>query len=103
METTTKKITIATIKAFIKNNAGNLFIKVNSSFDGMVDCVMPTDNKQFVRAEKAYHPCDNNLGIQGVWLVNGSRDSFTAYDDGVFQGIHVYNCCGSFIVATRKE
>lgn len=44
---------------------------------------------------------DNNLGIQGVWLVNGSRDSFTAYDDGVFQGIHVYNCCGSFVVAVK--
>ena len=44
---------------------------------------------------------DNNLGIQGVWLVNGSRDSFREYDDGDFRGIHVYNCCGSFTVAVK--
>ena len=96
-----KRITKSTFKSFLKKNEGKLFVQSKSSFDGMVDCVMPTDNKQFVRAEKAYHPCDNNFGIQGVWLVNGSRDSFTAYDDGVFQGIHVYNCCGSFIVAVK--
>lgn len=95
------KITKATFKSFIKKNEKNLFIRVGSTFDGMVDCVMPNPNAQFnplVRAERVF---SNNLGYQGVWLVNGSRDSFEEYNQNGMIGIRVYNCCGSFVVAKK--
>jgi hypothetical protein len=92
------KITKATFKSFVKKNP-NLFIKVKSSFDGMTDCVEQLSGG-FVKATNAHYPCDNNLGIQGVWLVGNSRDSFRPFNDGKLSGIEVYNCCGSFIVAT---
>ena len=96
-----KRITKSTFKAFLKKNQGKLLINERSQFNGMIDGVEYNRDSKFVPCVPAEHVCDNNLGIQGVWLVNGSRDSFTAYDDGVFQGICVYNCCGSFIVAVK--
>lgn len=94
------KITKATFKSFVKKNP-NLFIKVKSRFDGMTDCVEQLSGG-FGKIANAVYPCDNNLGLQGVWLVGGSsRNRFYPYNDGKFSGIEVYNCCGSFIVATR--
>jgi hypothetical protein len=94
------KVTRANFKSFIHKNRENLLIKVDSNFDGMVDCVMPVDD--------VYEPIkatDNNIshtfGIAGVWLVGNSRDWFDTFDDGVLQGISVSNCCGNFRVAVR--
>ena len=73
------KITKATFKSFVKKNRANLLINVKSSFDGMVDgCV--SHNGGFTSAVEAEHIHENNLGIQGVWLVGGSRDYFTAFE-----------------------
>lgn len=96
-----KKITKATLKSFIKNNQGKLYISNKSSFDGMVDCVMPSGNNSFQLAVSADHAHENNLGIQGVWLVGGSRNSFREVDVKGFKGINVYNCCGEFTLAVR--
>jgi len=83
-----KKITKATFKSFIKKNEGKLFIQCVSSFDGIFDGV------EYVH---------DTLGYNGIWLVGGSRDYFTAFDNGDFTGYEVYNCCGSFIIATQKQ
>jgi hypothetical protein len=96
--TSTKRITLATVKAFIRKNAGKLLIEQTSDFDGMTDCVQ--------RCEGGYSPvlksdmvCDNNMGIQGAWFVFGSRDYFSEVKkDGLF-GYEVCNCCGSFSLA----
>lgn len=96
------KITKATFKSFVKKNRSQLLIQTKSSFDGMVDCVMPTGEKQFVRAVNSDNTHENNLGINGVWLVGGSRDYFTKYETDELTGIDVYNCCGHFIVAVKK-
>jgi hypothetical protein len=107
MNTITKKITLATLKSFIKNNSGKLFINVKSSFDGMIDgCASYHDG--FVKAERDktisinsdYH--NSTQGIKGVWLVGSSRDYFKPYNDNRFEGIEVSNSCGHFIVATPK-
>jgi hypothetical protein len=97
------KITRATLKSFIKKNQGKLLINNKTNFDGMVDCVMPCDDKGF-RPIKSDDRPDNQytLGICGCWLVGSSGDLFTVYDDGVHQGIEIYNCCGSFILAIKK-
>jgi len=39
------KITRTTLKSFIKKNSDNLFVKVESSFDGMTDCVQRVDGE----------------------------------------------------------
>lgn len=95
------KITKATFKSFVKKNRANLLVFEKSRFDGMVDCVMPTENSGFTKAVSADYAHDNNLGIQGVWLVGGSRDYFTAYEKNGVKGIEVYNCCGSFVVGVK--
>ena len=122
-----KKITKTTFKSFLKKNAGKLLIQINGDFDGMSDCVeySPANQRKFIPLEKHVMEArdytyglehgrtreeieasvlnnKNTLGYRGVWLVNNSRDSFNAYDDGKFQGIEVYNCCGSFIVVIQK-
>ena len=95
-----KKITKATIKSFIKKNIDNLFIKIEDSFDGMVDCVMPVKDE--------FHPIiktetnNYNMGIKGCWFVNESRDCFNVYEDDIYTGYSVSNCCGSFKLVIKK-
>lgn len=96
-----KKITKATFKSFLKKNQGNLYVQNKSSFDGMTDCVESCSDQSWGKAQSAEHFHENNLGIQGVWLVGGSRDWFSPFNDGKFTGIDVYNCCGHFIVGVR--
>ena len=93
------KITRATFKKFIKQP--NLLISQHSSFDGMVDGVMPSLDKSF-KPVIARPYCNMTLGINGVWLVGSSRDFFTHYEENGIVGIEVSNCCGRFIVGVRK-
>lgn len=123
-----KKITKSTFKSFIKKNEGKLYIQTKSDFDGMSDCVefIPSNQRKFMPLQKhtatdfdfvygkergrtpeeveaSILSNKNTLGYSGIWLVNSSRDSFKAFDDGQFEGIEVYNCCGSFVIATPKR
>tara|TARA_R100001463_G_scaffold74997_1_gene129023 strand:+ start:2270 stop:2554 length:285 start_codon:yes stop_codon:yes gene_type:complete len=79
----------------------NLFIKVKSSFNGMIDGCESYDN-DFEAVEKIERNIKNTHGINGAWLVNGGRDYFENYEDDNFKGIYVYNSCGSFVIATKK-
>lgn len=96
-----KKITLATLKSFVKKNSEGLFINVRSSFDGMTDCVQSVGNC-FTPASKTEGNLAYTLGIKGAWLVGSSRDYFTHFEDDTFVGIDVYNCCGRFILAVKK-
>lgn len=102
---TTKRITLATIKSFIRKNADNLYINPKSSFDGMVDCVMPVGDGLFHKVDQAVTPISftdgPSYGIPGAWFVGGSRNLFTRYERDGFVGYEVWNCCGSFILATK--
>jgi hypothetical protein len=101
----TKKITLATVKSFIKNNRKALYINVKSSFDGMTDGI-ERRNEGFVPAttDTDPHTQEHSLGIKGAWFVGSSRDYFTAYDSigGDMTGIEVSNSCGSFVLAVKK-
>lgn len=97
------KITKATFKAFIRKNQGKLFIKNLSSFDGMTDCVEFSKNPEFRPTKKSELYCpENTCDISGVWLVDGSGNRFSSYDDEKYVGISCYNCCGSFIIGIEK-
>ena len=95
------KITLSTLKKFVRENAGNIYVKVLSSFDGMTDCVERVEDDFKLITIKEDN--GNNLGLPGIHLVGSSRDSFTAYNSDEFEGIEIYNCCGSCIVARKKE
>lgn len=98
------KITKATFKSFVKNNFSKLYAKKNSSFDGMVDCVMPS-NEEFNRIDKsewAKNHSNNTLGIRQIWLVGRGQDWFSKYEDKNYTGIEYNNCCGNGVVAIKK-
>lgn len=97
-----KKITKATFKSFIKKNLDNLYLKTKSSFNPMCDGVEYMGKADFLKADLAKSYSENNCGIEGVWLVGSSGNSFELFDSELFEGIEVYNCCGSFILAKPK-
>lgn len=101
--TRTKKITVATVKSFIRKAkaAGTLLVRCDSSFDGMTDCVERNrDAKFFAPQDERDH--GNNMGLRGIYFVGQSRDWCKAFDDGEHAGFEVSNCCGSWVVATKK-
>lgn len=96
-----KRLTLATVKAFIRENAADLYINVTSKFSGMTDGVERVKS-DFEKVEFKQHT-ENDLGIPGAWFVGSSRDNFAHYQDARFEGIEVYNSCGSFTLAIRKK
>lgn len=107
-----KKITLATVKRFIKKHGAALQISTHSRFSGMTDGVESC-------ADRAFHPVkapdnfgkpfvpvpgqpDHYLGIAGAWFVFESRDHFSAYNEGGLVGIQVSNCCGRFVLAVTE-
>jgi hypothetical protein len=97
-----KKITLATVKKFIRDNRDQLYINVKSSFDGMTDCVESLHGG-FAKAveDTDAHTKEHTLGIKGAWFVGQSRDYFSPYTNigGDMSGIEVFNSCGSFVLA----
>ena len=98
----TKKITKTTIKSFIRKNLENMYIRNNSRFDGMYDCVTDCGDGSFRKAEQSTKHNDYTLGVDGAWFVNGSNNYFRPYEANGFVGYEVSNCCGNFILAIRE-
>jgi hypothetical protein len=97
-----KKITLATIKSFIRKNRDNLYIKNKSSFNGMTDGVDDCYDQSISKAGITEKNNKYNLGIPGAWFVGSSRDSFYIAEFGPYTGYEVYNCCGCFYLLTKK-
>jgi hypothetical protein len=106
-----KKITMATVKSFVKN-ADKLYVEHQSSFDGMVDCVMRCEDSELKEISK-----EDALGIKGAYTVGSSRDYFNykemeqtktsinpngklIKEPVKYVGIEIYNSCGSAILWT---
>lgn len=99
--TTTKKITLTTVKSFIKKNSENLFVKKESSFSGMSDMVETDINAEFKPATKTENNLKCTLGIEGVW-VTGNWNLYNHFENEQFVGIEIYNCCGTSLIAIKK-
>jgi hypothetical protein len=102
METTTtqttetqKKITLATVKSFMRKNADNLWTKTMTSFDGMIDCVS--------KAETDWKRTSPEVLEKGLVGSRGARDYYRPYQNGAWKGIEVTNCCGCWMLATNIE
>ena len=96
-----KKITLATVKSFIAKNADRLFIRNDSSFDGMIDGTSYNHGAQFKAAEKTERNFEHTLGVNGAWFVRSGRDWFLKFEENGFTGIAVSNSCGSFVIAIK--
>jgi hypothetical protein len=97
-----KKITLATVKEFIKKNETALFVKKESSFDGMSDMVEFDKAAEFKAARKTENHIQCTLGIDGVWVVGGSRNWFKKFENENFIGIEINNCCGTSLIGIKK-
>ena len=110
---TAKKITVATVKSFIKKNRAALLVRVKSSFDGMQDMVDTCDDQRFKPAQCVEYYCTethkyipvaaenkHSMGIMGVWFCG--RDMCNAFETETVRGFEVYNCCGNWFVAVAK-
>ena len=107
-----KKATKATLKSFVKKNREALLVKVESRFSGMTDMVEtvedtfdpaePVGMGTNFEGEEFDRTTDYNLGICGIHLVAGSRNSITCFETDELVGLNVYNCCGEFTVAIKK-
>ncbi len=95
-----KKVTMATIKSFVKKNRDRLLIDTESRFDSMCDGVRSCEDRGFTAVREGANP-ENTLGIAGAWFVGGSRNSLTPFSKNGLEGYRVYNCCGSFSLAVR--
>jgi hypothetical protein len=91
-----KKITMATLKSFIKKSE-SLFVLSESSFNGMTDCVERNTNPTLIPVSK-----ENAIGHKGVWCVGSSRDYFRYFENDTHFGIEVSNSCGCEILLTAK-
>lgn len=91
-----KKITLATLKSFIKKSE-SLFVLIESSFDGMIDGIRYETEKRIVKVSK-----ENAIGHNGVWCVGSSRDYFRYFENENYFGIEVSNSCGCGILLTNK-
>jgi hypothetical protein len=96
---TSKKVTLATIKAFIRKNSDNLLILTKSRFDGMTDGCESTGQIGFVKVSKTESNISHTLGIQGAWFVGQSRDYFVPFERDGVKGFEVSNACGHFEIA----
>lgn len=96
-----KKITKATIKSFIRKNSEKLYIKNINRFDCTIDCLSSCESVWY--APTLTSECvENTLGFSGIWLVDGSRNYFSKYENNTFVGYEVSNCCGNFYVGVKK-
>lgn len=95
-ELSNKKITMSTLKSFIKKS-DELFVEELNHFSGMDDMVVESQ-RNLQKVEK-----ENAIGHKGVYCVGGSRNYFSFVENDSMFGIEVYNCCGCAILWTKKK
>ena len=106
MERKMTKITLTTIKKFIKENKNNIYIKNITHFNGMTDGIDNCENQNFYLSEQTeikqkQYGRDNTLGLKGAHFVFDSKDYFETFNENNFKGFKISNCIGHFVIATK--
>jgi hypothetical protein len=103
-KTTNKKPTLATVKAFMRRNADNLYVQNLGDYNGMYDAFeYYRGDRPFRSVAGLYNPNKpKDFGI-GVWFVSGAgRNAVRPYSYDGYEGYSVSNCCSDFVVAVKK-
>ena len=92
------KITLTTIKKFIKENKDKIYIQNITHFNGMTDGIDNCENQNFYLSEQTeikqkQYGRDNTLGLKGAY--------FVFFNENNFEGYQVSNCIGHFVIATK--
>jgi len=87
--------------SFVKKNMANLYVNITSRFDGMVDGAVSCD-AGFQKVVTPGEWSDRTMGI-GVCCVGRGRDYIEPFENAVFTGFCVSNCCETFYVVIPKE
>lgn len=100
-----KKINRANFKSFVKKQAPVLYIKQYSKFDGMIDGTSYNQSPVFEKVNSYVIQSYRDIVIRGdngvLGMVFRDGNLFSEYNDGQFEGIEVYNCCGNFVVGVQ--
>lgn len=103
MKTTNKKITMATVKSFVKKNINELHVKCCSRFDGMTDCVEKNTDAAYKKVDPEKLDFNKpSFGFDGFWTVGCSRDYIKQITENNFTGFEVSNSCGRSIIAIKN-
>jgi hypothetical protein len=97
-----KRITLATIKSFIRKNKENLFIRTTRSYDLIESFSKTSDNLNFRPIESTDLSIQYTLGIKDVWIAGQGRDGFLAYENDKYIGYDIYNVCHAFNLVIKK-
>ncbi len=96
------KVTLATLKSFIRKNSTEILIQNLSSFNGQIDGIESSKDQNFYMAQFVKLN-SHNLGIKGVYMVGHSDDYITTIENDEYVGFHIDNCCGSFSLVIKKK
>ena len=88
----TKKITVATLKSFMRKNP-DFVVFEKYSFDGMID---GNSSEQKGVKKWSFEQTVRNA------LVGSSRNYLQFIESPGYYGINVYNCCGSWDILTKE-
>ncbi len=95
-----KKITLATVKSFIRRNVGKgLLVHTLSRFAMMTDSVGPITYGEWLGhrpVNEIDFTKDIEYWIPGASFVRDSCDYFEVIDTPEWSGYRVSNCCGKF-------
>lgn len=99
------KVTLATLKSFLKKNDGKIYVYNKSRFDGMCDGVRDIHDAQWILSPYKYNSEKrNSFGhTHLIHCVDSGGNLVTPYSKDGFIGFEVYNCCGCFVVAIKEE
>ena len=105
MTNANKKITLATVKTFVRKTVGKgLCVKANARFNGMTDGIESVVDS-YRSVASAQMSDDTTLGIDGAYFVCGSRNYFYVINTADWFGFQVSNCVGIFelVIPTTKK
>ena len=94
---TTKKITRATLKSFIKRNLGSLYLDIVNDHSGY----SIFEPKGFQVAKEETKSSDHNLGIVGLWTTI-TGDELTLFEDDKYVGIKIRSVVVNNVIAVKK-
>ena len=95
------KITMSTVKSFIRKNREALLISCTSRFDGSTDMVENVEFPTFCKARTDDHYPAHTLGIAGAFFAGGGQDLIRPLQSSEYVGFSISNAARSFELAVK--
>jgi hypothetical protein len=96
-----KKITKTTLKSFLKEFSGKLYIKESAKFSIDSDCNVSKDN-EFIKVLNTPNFYNSYIKLDGVLIYSVGNNFMEFFENSEFYGIKVSHCSGRVIVAIKK-